>query len=502
MAYGFGADRDGVQRLRTEVTDAKRRSKTSYRDLRELITAVQERNQGQALWTSYRYDPLKQITQVMDTAGHTTRVAYDNLGRRTVIDNPDMGRVESVYDLAGNLVEKITANLRAQGTAIRHSYDYNRLTAIDYPAYPDNNVRYEYGAPGAAHNRAGRISQIRDASGTQQLSYGPLGEVVREARSLVSPSTGQRPQDYATEYLYDSFGRLQALVYPDGEALRYGYNSGGLIDSAVGVKAGVATSYLSYLGYDKFEQRVQLVSGNGVVTDYSYRAADRRLTRLTAGAAGAAPFQHLAYAYDAVGNITGLNNQVPLPKPGGLGGPVSQSFGYDDLYRLTSASGTWQGARNEQERYTLTMAYDAIHNITHKSQTHVRVPSNGRELTQAKTTYDWAYAYSGAQPHAPTHIDGRRFTYDANGNQTGWTSEKNASRRTLVWDEENRLRSWPTTATPSATSTTPPASGSSRRARRARRPTSTSTSPCATARSPASTCSSAARGWPARWCRG
>ena len=201
------------------------------------------------------------------------------------------------------------------------------------------------------------------------------------------------------------------------------------------------TSYLSYLGYDKFEQRVQLVSGNGVVTDYTYRAADRRLTRLTAGATGAAPFQQLAYAYDAVGNITGLNNQVPLPKPGALGGPVSQSFGYDDLDRLTSASGTWQGARNEQERYTLTMAYDAIHNITHKSQTHVRVPSNGRELTQAKTTYDWAYAYTGAQPHAPTQIDGRRFTYDANGNQTGWVSEKNASRRTLVWDEENRLRS-------------------------------------------------------------
>ena len=293
----------------------------------------------------------------------------------------------------------------------------------------------------AAHNRAGRISQIRDASGTQQLSYGPLGEVVREARSLVSPSTGQRPQDYVTEYLYDSFGRLQALVYPDGEALRYGYNSGGLIDSAVGVKAGVATSYLSYLGYDKFEQRVQLVSGNGVVTDYTYRAADRRLTRLTAGAAGAAPFQQLAYAYDAVGNITALDNQVPLPKPGALGGPVSQSFGYDELDRLTSASGTWQGARNEQERYTLTMAYDAIHNITHKSQTHVRVLSNGREMTQAKTTYDWAYAYTGAQPHAPTQIDGRRFSYDANGNQTGWVSEKNASRRTLVWDEENRLRS-------------------------------------------------------------
>lgn len=34
--------------------------------MRELTTAVLERNQGQALWTFYRYDPLKQIAEVVD----------------------------------------------------------------------------------------------------------------------------------------------------------------------------------------------------------------------------------------------------------------------------------------------------------------------------------------------------------------------------------------------------------------------------------------------------
>ena len=37
--------------------------------------------------------------------------------------------------------------------------------------------------------------------------------------------------------------------------------------------------------------------------------------------------------------------------------------------------------------------------------------------------------------------DNRTYTYDANGNQTGWTNDLNGTRRTIVWDEENRVQS-------------------------------------------------------------
>ena len=60
---------------------------------------------------SYAYDPLKQITQVNDDQNNLTRIRYDHLGRRTGIDNPDTGFVETVYDLASNPVQKITAVL-------------------------------------------------------------------------------------------------------------------------------------------------------------------------------------------------------------------------------------------------------------------------------------------------------------------------------------------------------------------------------------------------------
>ena len=47
------------------------------------------------MWTSYVYDALKQIVQVVDDKQNITTVSYDNFGRRTVINNPDTGRTET-----------------------------------------------------------------------------------------------------------------------------------------------------------------------------------------------------------------------------------------------------------------------------------------------------------------------------------------------------------------------------------------------------------------------
>ncbi|HEX7888790.1 MAG TPA: SpvB/TcaC N-terminal domain-containing protein, partial [Ramlibacter sp.] len=92
MQYGFGGDRDGLTQFRTIVTDANGKRKASYRDVQEQITSVQEFLSGQTLWTSYRYDPLKQIVEVKDDRGNLTQASYDNLGRRIALDNPDTGK--------------------------------------------------------------------------------------------------------------------------------------------------------------------------------------------------------------------------------------------------------------------------------------------------------------------------------------------------------------------------------------------------------------------------
>src|SRR5574340_164423 len=445
MAYGFGRDRDGKNQFKTVVRDANGNSKGSYRDVRELITAVKETHNNEALWTSYAYDPLKQIVQVKDVKGVLTKVEYDVLGRRTVIDNPDTGRTQTVYDPASNVVQKITANLAAAKKAISYDYDFNRLKAIRYPVNAANDVAYEYGAAdllGNGSNQVGRLVRVSDASGIQELHYGKLGETVKEIRTIASHTQGastNSPEVYTTQYRYDSFGRLLELVLPDTETVTHVYDAGGSLLSFAGEKSGTKVAYLNLVHYDKFEQRSYLRLGNGIETKYSYDPASRRLDTLKSAGTRAGTFQNLHYGYDRVGNILCLNNQVDVPPPTTFGGPNKQQFGYDDLYRLTRANGEYKSAPDKARNYTLALTYDTNHNILAKKQSDVVTVAGGSAIPQKGTSYDWQYDYAGRQPHAPTHIGNRSFTYDLNGNQTGWQSDVNGTRRHILWDEENRI---------------------------------------------------------------
>ena len=351
------------------------------------------------------------------------------MGRRTAINSPDAGLTEYVYDPASNLTQKITANLRATGKAIEYDYTYNRFDGIRYPDYPGNNVSYSYGAPGAA-NRADRIVKVTDGSGSEERFYGPLGETVKTIRYVASKTEGgspNSPEIYVSEYAYDTYNRLRRLIWPDGEALTYAYNSGGLPQSATGSKGTYSYPYLKALTYDKFEQRVFLRQG-------SYNPLNRRLAGLQAKAAER-QFMDLAYQYDPVGNILGLDNLAAVSKPNQFGGRLAQTFGYDDLYRLTSASGSLKQQPNTEHRYALAMQYDEIHNIVGKNQQHVRITPGDGSIVQRKTTYDFQYAYAGPQPHAPTLIGDRAFSYDANGNQTGWDSTANGHTMRYIYND-------------------------------------------------------------------
>jgi RHS repeat-associated protein len=442
LAYGFGADRAGTTQFETVATDANGKSKRTYTDTRQLTTAIKEFNPagGQpVIWTSYGYDPLRELTSIVDDHHNTTTAAYDNLGRRTVLDSPDAGRTQTVYDLTDNPIQKITAKLAATNQAIAYDYDFNRVAAIRYPVFTANNVTYTYGPPGAPNNAAGRITNITDGAGTVAREYGPLGELTKETRT--SPAQGSHIQTFTTQYRYDTWNRMLAMTYPDGEVLSYRYDSGGQVNSATGVKGTFSYPYLTRLDYDKFGQRALLDTGNGTRTQYTYNADDRRLANVKANLAQGYVFQNLNYGYDDVGNVTSIANdtQAPTGPEVGMqvGGPSTQHFGYDDLYQLTHADGTYQPRTPRTDQYSTDLTYDSIHNVTAKNQVHQFV-SDGNTTTDGKTTYNYAYSYGGAKPHAASITGPYTFNYDANGNQISRDQQPNP-RRQMIWDEENRL---------------------------------------------------------------
>ncbi len=347
----------------------------------------------------------QQLTAVQDDKGNLTKVTYDFLGRRTLIDNPDTGKTQMVYDAASNLTQKITANLAAKNQSIQYDYDFNRLKTITYPSFHENDVAYQYGPPGAPNNRAGRITVVSDESGKEERFYGKLGEIVKETKTVASDTQGKSdnsPEIWTTSYLYDTWGRLQQMQYPDGELLTYKYDSGGLPKEVMGKKQSSEYPYVQKLEYDKFEQRAFMLQGNGVETTFDYDPADRRLQQLQAG-----DFQDLKYTYDDVGNITALKNDIPPGQAKDFGGPVDQTFGYDGLYRLTSASGEWRYEPSKKDQYTLTMAYDSVHNITQKLQGHQKVTPGGATVPYKKTSY--ANSYSVHERPSPRADQDRRL---------------------------------------------------------------------------------------------
>jgi YD repeat-containing protein len=207
---GFGQDRDNVTRMRTTVTDVNDPNKIkreTFYDLRSLVAAIKEFDAGQPIRTSYVYDPVEQLVQIRDDHNNPTTIGYDTLGRRTVVDSPDAGKTEVIFDAASNVIGKVTGNLRPLGQQINYDYDFNRLTGIRYPTFAGNNVTYTYGAPGALDNRAGRITRVSDQSGNEERFYGRLGEITKEIKTVLS-ETGQ-PEVYTSQYLFDTFGRLQ-----------------------------------------------------------------------------------------------------------------------------------------------------------------------------------------------------------------------------------------------------------------------------------------------------
>lgn len=102
-----------------------------------------------ALITRFHYDAINQLDTVTDAKGKKTVSIYDLAGRRTQVTHPASGITTFTYDAAGNLIEKLTANLRNGGyQPIKYQYDFNRLKEINYPLHPENDVKYVSGTLG------------------------------------------------------------------------------------------------------------------------------------------------------------------------------------------------------------------------------------------------------------------------------------------------------------------------------------------------------------------
>ena len=336
------------------------------------------------------------------------------------------------YDAAGNLLTKLTAELRksiSDKGYISYTYDFERLHEVLYPENLFNRVTYTYGKAGDKYNRAGRLALVEDASGGEAYYYGRQGEVTKTVRTVMASVADIRTYVYGATY--DSWNRVQTMTYPDGEVVTYHYNAAGQVESMTSNKQGRQSVIVDRIGYDKEGHTVYTKLGNGTETTYTYDKQRDRLQVMNLTADGQTVMEN-RYRYDAVDNILGITNAAnptSLTKlnKAKLGGRSSHTYEYDELNRLIHANG-----KAKRASYDMVMSFGRMSEPLTKVQ---KVDST----TTAKS-YNFAYKYEDSNhPTAPTQIGHDHYTYDANGNPTLVTNDSANTTREMYWDEDNRL---------------------------------------------------------------
>ena len=437
--------------LVTSVEDALSNVQTTHTSgSGKTLKSIQESGPDGDIVTTFEYDGIQRLVRVTDADGNVTTSTYDMGDRRTEVNHPASGKTTFTYDALGNVTSKQTANLAGEGKTITYDYDYNRLTGINYPDHPENNVKYYYGGRNASQNRIGRLMLREDGTGAIEYFYGKMGEVTKTRRTMIVPN--QAIATYVTQWTYDSHNRLLEMIYPDEEKVTYTYDLGGQLTNVHGYKS-YGYDYVNRIGYDKFGQRTYMKYCNGAETFYTYDPQRRRLQNLKVNAGGNTIMDN-AYTYDAVSNVLSVANGAALPQSGKAGGQMSHSYTYDALYRLTGATGTYTGSDSKTASYTLAMGYDNMHRITSKSQhltqgnlqfdgtlnvgydlTYTYGQEDGKKF-QLDNVSDVNYRTEATPDESQNTRNSHAYEYDANGNlvyvNTGRT-KKNGTRRTVCW---------------------------------------------------------------------
>jgi RHS repeat-associated protein len=373
-------------------------------------------------------------------------------------DTSASGSVSGSYDLLGDVLTATDQN----GNTHTFGYDVLRRLTMDsittLGSGVDGSVRalsYSYDALGLPYQEtsysnssaATVVNQVQDGYN----GYGQLVAQYQAHGGTVSVSTTPVTQYTYTQLSGANYSRLSSMIYPNGRALDFVYNSGidsdisrvsGLSDDA-GTGAGSVENY-KYLGVDAIVQRTD---GNGIALTYikqggesngdagdQYIGLDRFGNvvdqRWIPTGSPLSPTDRFKYGFDRDGNVLFKNNLVSSSFSE-LYHVNSSSSGdnataYDNLNRLTgfrrgtlSASGnngsgvldtvsTLNTLSNSQQSFTLD-AVGSQTSVTTDGTTTSRTVNSGNQIT-ALGSSSLAYDNNG---NTTTDSNGLTLVYDA-----------------------------------------------------------------------------------------
>ena len=321
-----------------------------------------------------------------DASGNVvSQVAYNVRGMRTQLVDVDLG----TWTFVPNALGEATSQTYAKGQTT--SFTYDALGRRTSRTGAEGTSTWTWGSSAAARN-IGRLQSVSGPDYGKSYTFDSRGRL--STRSIIADTS------YQYDYAYNGLGQLHTLTWPTSTAgvrfkARYGYAGGQLasVQDYTGDVNGPQLWGVNLL--DASSRAVSESYGNGLWVQNGFHALTGEALTRKAGTGGAETnVQHLAYAWDTAGNLTTRQD---------LRQGLAETFSYDALDRLTGTTGPGG---------TLTVAYDAIGNITSRSDVG-------------------SYTYHASKKHAVVAAGSNSYSYDANGNLT----TRNGS--SITWTSAN-----------------------------------------------------------------
>jgi RHS repeat-associated protein len=361
-------------------------------DGRGRLVAKSQTLGGVAVTTSITSNAAGEMLSRVDPEGHASQYRYDGLGRRTSIVDADLGRHSFVYDAVGNQLE----HHKPGGVITRATYDLaSRILTEDWDGDGTAEVTRSWdvdAANVADPNARGQLAGATWPGGATRYTYDERGRATDATISANGTS-------YTLGARYDAQDREYLHVYPDASSVRIRRSARGLIAGY-----GKAVTF----AYDADARETQREFNTGVMELQGYDD-DRRRTETIAKRGDGSEIQHLRWTFDASSNlrsVTDLRTGIDAAHD------RSETYGYDNLYRLTSAKGTWGQT---------TWKFSPSGNLIDRTSS---------EASQ----YAGPMTYGiGAGPHALTGFKGRTIAYDPRGRMT------DDGDRKYTWDDGEHL---------------------------------------------------------------
>ncbi len=217
--------------------------------------------------TQYVYDSEGNLTQTQDAQGNFTAIAYDALGRKISLNDPDMGVWQYTYDVAGNLKSQTDA----KGRKIDFNYDaLNRLSkksSINGVAN-DLNVDYTYDEA-VVTNSKGRLTKAAyDLNGDTKFAYDIVGRENESTKKIDG-------FNYGVKRSYDALSRLADLEFPDASKVFYDYNAAGQIERVYTPGTSIPGGNVNLTTFTENDPTSKIVVTSDCLT---YSSIDTRVT--------------------------------------------------------------------------------------------------------------------------------------------------------------------------------------------------------------------------------